>query len=115
MLLAEVWPLFGLRLTTPSLELRVIRDDDLPALVNAAVAGIHDADQMPFSVRWTDSPPAQLAQEFAAFHWSRRASVRSQQCDISLAILLNGRPIGVQDLSATDFATMQSVSRGCRG
>lgn len=112
MLLAEVWPLFGLRLTTPRLELRVIRDDDLPALVDAAVAGIHDAHQMPFSVRWTDSPPAQLAQEFAAFHWSRRASMTSHRWDISLAILLNGRPIGVQDFSATDFATTRTVSSG---
>ena len=112
MLITDVWPLFGLRLTTPRLELRVIRDDDLPGLVDAAVAGIHDADRMPFSVRWTDSPPAQLAQEFAAFHWSRRASLRPQQWEISLAVLLNGRPIGVQDFGASEFAITRTVSSG---
>ena len=53
------WPLFDLRLRTPRLVLRSPGDDDLFALLEVARAGVHDADQMPFAVAWTDlAPPA---------------------------------------------------------
>lgn len=48
--LERIWPLFGLRLTTPRLELRPLRDDDLPGLVDAALSGVHDPARMPFGV-----------------------------------------------------------------
>ena len=48
------WPLFGLRITTPRLELRIPDDDDLVELFEAARAGIHPADEMPFGIPWTD-------------------------------------------------------------
>ncbi len=48
------WPLYGLRITTPRLELRVPDDEDAVALFEAARAGIHPAGEMPFGVPWTD-------------------------------------------------------------
>jgi hypothetical protein len=55
---AHHWPLHGLRITTPRLELRL---PDLPLLDElAAVAadGVHDPADMPFTFPWTDSTPA---------------------------------------------------------
>jgi hypothetical protein len=37
--LAAIWPLFGMRLVTPRLELALLLDDDLVELVEVAVAG----------------------------------------------------------------------------
>jgi hypothetical protein len=46
----DVWPLFGLSLSSPRLQLRIVRDDDIPALLEAVYAGVHDAAVMPFAV-----------------------------------------------------------------
>ncbi|WP_175417108.1 hypothetical protein [Arthrobacter sp. 24S4-2] len=40
--LFDVWPMFGLKISSPRLELRLVRDEDLPGVINAALAGIHD-------------------------------------------------------------------------
>jgi RimJ/RimL family protein N-acetyltransferase len=112
MLLDDVWPLFALRLRTPRIEMRLVRDDDLAGLVDAALAGIHDPERMPFSAPWTDAPADPLARDFAAFHWARRAAVRRETWGISFAVLEGGVPIGVQDVSAHDFGTTRAISSG---
>ena len=53
--LEDVWPLFRLRLRTPRLELRLARDEDLGALVESALAGVHDPAVMPFAMPWRAS------------------------------------------------------------
>lgn len=51
--LADAWPLFGLRLRTEHLVLRLPTDDDLLALMDLARAGIHPSGEMPFGVAWS--------------------------------------------------------------
>ena len=70
------WPLFGLRITTPRLELRMPDDDDLAELFEAARAGIHAADEMPFGIPWTDGiQEPDAAASFLAFHWTARGAI----------------------------------------
>jgi hypothetical protein len=47
------WPLTGLRLRTPRLELRWPTVSDLDELAALAVDGVHDPDVQPFGVAWT--------------------------------------------------------------
>jgi len=61
--LAGVWPLFGLSIATPRLTLTPVRDDQLPGLADAILAGIHDPSVMPFSIPWTDAPREALVRE----------------------------------------------------
>ena len=112
MKLTDVWPLFKLRLITPRLELRVARDEDFPGLAEAALAGIHDPDRMPFAAPWTDAAPDELRRNLAQFHWSQRAELRPDHWTLVFAVLRDGRPIGVQDLRATDFAIRRTISSG---
>jgi hypothetical protein len=63
MQLAELWPLFGLALRTPRLSLTPVRDEQLPELVDAVLAGIHDPAEMPFGVPWRDAPRDVLVRE----------------------------------------------------
>lgn len=112
MAIEDVWPLFALRLTTPRLVLRVVRDEDLEGLVDAALAGIHDADRMPFQVPWTDQEPDVLRRELARFQWSLRVRSRPEDWSLPLAILQDGVPIGVQDVSGRDFAARRTVESG---
>ena len=107
----RVWPLFGVRLETPRLVLRVLRDDDLAGVTEAAVAGIH-GERMPFLHPWSEAEPAELRRSFAAFQWGRRAAVRPESWALSFVVLQDGRPIGVQDLEADGFAARRTVSTG---
>ena len=52
------WPLGGLRLLTPGLELRLASPDDLDALASLAADGVHEPGVQPFAFPWTDAPPA---------------------------------------------------------
>ena len=52
-----VWPLYGLGITTPRLELRLPDLDLLSELAEVAAGGIHDEARMPFSVPWSDASP----------------------------------------------------------
>ncbi len=110
--LLDVWPLFGLRLLTPRLELRPIRDEDLPALADAALAGVHDPARTPFAMPWTDAPREQLLPNLARYVWQERAAIRPGTWNLLFAVLEDGRPIGVQDLRAVDFAALRTVSSG---
>ncbi|MDP4333667.1 GNAT family N-acetyltransferase [Curtobacterium sp. A7_M15] len=110
--LDHVWPLFGLRLTTPRLELRPLRDDDLPGLVDAALSGVHDPARMPFGVPWTDAAPTTLARSLAQYHWKLRAGVTRDGWGVSFTVLQQGTPIGVQELHARHFAARRTVESG---
>ncbi|WP_097945842.1 hypothetical protein [Streptomyces sp. ms115] len=55
------WPLYGLRLRTPRLELRLPGPELLDELASVAAHGVHDPDRMPFSVAWTDGKPDEVA------------------------------------------------------
>jgi len=110
--LEEIWPIFGLEIETPRLLLRPIRDADLPGLVDAAIAGIHDPSRMPFGAPWTDAAPTDLPRNTAAFQWHLRGQVSPRNWHIAFAIHHEGRIIGSQDLSAYQFADRRTVNTG---
>ena len=68
-MLTDVWPLFGLVLRTPRLELRVPSLEQLAGLAGLADEGVHDPAVMPFQVPWTDQPPVEVARSVVLHHW----------------------------------------------
>jgi len=61
--------LYGLRLRTPRLELRLGSREELRELARLAREGIHPPDEMPFAVAWTDrSPEPTFVDDFVEFH-----------------------------------------------
>jgi RimJ/RimL family protein N-acetyltransferase len=110
--LKDVWPLFGLRLTTPRLELRPILDDDIPAAVEAARSGIHEPGISPFSTPWTELPAEDLGPNMARWYWRCRAECSAESWTLLLGIWHEGGFIGCQDVGAKDFAALKTVSTG---
>lgn len=108
----SAWPLFGLRIRTARLELRLPTDDDLAALVAIAKDGIHPADEMPFAVPWSTLPSPAFERGFVQFHWRQRATWTPDEWDLVLVVLHEGRPIGTQSIGAEQFATMRTVDTG---
>lgn len=110
--LEDLWPLFGLEITTPRLSLRPVRDGDLPGLAQAALDGVHDSARMPFSRPWTDAAPEDLPRNLAAHQWSLRDRVSVDHWTIAFGVHFEGRIVGSQDLSARDFAHRRTISTG---
>jgi RimJ/RimL family protein N-acetyltransferase len=107
------WPLYGLRITTPRLELRMPDDEDLVELFAAARAGIHPAGAMPFSVPWTDDiqEPGAL-ERFLSHHWTARGTLTAESWRLGFAVIADGRIVGNQELFSDDFAGSRSVGSG---
>jgi RimJ/RimL family protein N-acetyltransferase len=106
------WPLFDLRLRTPRLELRLPTDDDLLALAAVARAGVHDLPGSPFLVPWDELPSPAFERQFLLHWWRVRGSWSPDDWTLGLAVLAEGRPIGIQDLMARDFAHRRTVGTG---
>jgi RimJ/RimL family protein N-acetyltransferase len=110
--LSEVWPPYLLSITAGELELRLVRDEDLPGLVELALDGVHDRDFMPFAVPWTDVDPADLPANFARFHWSTRSSFSPERFALEFAVRVNGELVGAQGFSTRDFAITRTGETG---
>ena len=107
------WPLFGLRVTTPRLELRAPRDDDIAVIADRSVTdGVHDPSEMPFSIEWTDVDPPWQQRFSMQHHWSLRATWRPTDWHLNMAVVVDGRVVGVQGARAADFGSLRSAITG---
>lgn len=111
-LLAKTWPLFGLQLTTPRLELRFADDTLLAELGNVAAGGVHDPSTMPFSMPWTRVEPPLLQRNALQYFWKLRGELAPTAWELPLAVLRDGEVLGIQSVFATDFPVCRSVSTG---
>jgi RimJ/RimL family protein N-acetyltransferase len=110
--LETAWPLFGLRLRSERLVLRLPTDDDLPAFIDLAKAGIHPPDEMPFGVAWSVLPSPAFERGFAQHHWGLRAAWTPEDWTLNLLVELDDAPIGTQSLAAKGFAIHRTVDTG---
>lgn len=104
-------PLSMLVLRTPRLELRLPTDEELHALARRAEEGVHDPQQMPFYVPWTDPSPT-FIQDFVAHHRETRKRWQPDDWRLELAVFLAGRPIGIQAIGAENFAEHRTIGSG---
>ncbi|MFE1765380.1 GNAT family N-acetyltransferase [Streptomyces angustmyceticus] len=109
MTLLTHWPLAGLRLTTPRLELRWPTPDDLAALASLAADGVHDPAVQPFTVAWTDAAPELRARSVLQFHWRCWGEWQPENWELNLAVVRDGTVVGTQGISARDFSVRREV------
>ena len=110
--LESAWPVFGLRIRSEHLVLRIPRDADMPAFIDLAKAGIHPPDEMPFGVAWSVVPSPDFERSFLKFHWGTRSAWTPEAWTVDFLVELDGRPIGAQGLHAIDFAIHRIVDTG---
>jgi RimJ/RimL family protein N-acetyltransferase len=108
----HTWPLFGLRLRTPRLDLHLPSLDELDELAGLAAEGIHDPAVMPFDVPWTDAEPAERARQTVQHHWGTWSAWKPENWVLNLVAVMNGTVVGTQGLRAKDFAVVHEVSTG---
>jgi RimJ/RimL family protein N-acetyltransferase len=99
-------------LRTPRLTLRPIDDEGLYELAELALRGIHPVEEMPFLQPWTDQPPDELVRGVVQHQWAARSRLQPTNWSLGFLARCDGQVIGVQDLSARDFAITREVSTG---
>lgn len=110
-MLADLWPTFGIVLTTPRLTLRLPTEDELVALAELAADGVHAPGERPFLTPWTEGTPADRARSVLTGHWWRLSSWEQDSWSLGLAILAgDGTPMGIATLRARDFRTNREVT-----
>ncbi len=110
--LTDAWPIFGLRLRTERLVLRLSTDEELAPLMVLARKGIHPPDEMPFGVAWSTLASPEFERGFMQHHWSLRGSWQPTDWMLNLTTELDGVPIGSQSIGAKDFAIHRTVGTG---
>ncbi len=110
--LAEYWPIFGLRLATPRLTLTPLQDADLVEVLDVVLSGIHDPEQMPFALAWTDAPREELIPSSLRFYWNTRASSTPRAWTVPFVVRAGGQVVAVQDLTGRAFAVTRTVFTG---
>ena len=109
--LAAAWPLFGLAVRTPRLELRYPTDDDLLGLLEV-IGDIHDPAFLPFLTPWSLVPAPDLQRNSLRHFWEGRSALRPESWSLPLVVVVRGEVLGVQGVGATDFAIRRTVSSG---
>jgi len=109
--LADLWPLFGLLIETPRLQLRLPLEDELPALAQAA-RDIADLDGPRLQMPWMYGDSPDMERQLLQRHWRALAHWKPASWHLPLAVFLADEPIGVQDLWAEEFAQRRSVGTG---
>jgi RimJ/RimL family protein N-acetyltransferase len=116
--LEEVFPPYALRISCGALKLSVLRDDDLPELVELVRAGIQAPDlPMPFLRDWHEEPflpgsPDGFPTTSLRWWWTQRATLAPDDWRLALVVRRDGVLVGMQDLHAEDFTQRRSVMTG---
>lgn len=116
--LEEIFPPFALRISGGPVTLQLLRDEDLPELVELVRGGIQAPDlPMPFLRAWHEDPfdpgaPDAFPTTSLAWWWSERASFAPEEWRLELVVRRDGVIVGMQDLHAQDFAQTRQVMTG---
>ncbi|MEU4479703.1 GNAT family N-acetyltransferase [Micromonospora sp. NPDC023966] len=108
--LADLWPLYGLTISTPRLELRLPHEEELAALAHLAGKGVHRPDERPFLTPWTDGSPEDRARVVLQGHWSGLGEWSRTAWRLGLGVFRDGEPLGVVTLRARDFPVVREVT-----
>jgi RimJ/RimL family protein N-acetyltransferase len=111
--LERYWPLAGLVVRTPRVELRWPDDDDLIALAELAAKGVHDPERMPFMVPWTRREPGgDLERGTLQWHWGQRGAWTPESWHFNPVTVVDGEIVGMQGMHADGFAVTRVVATG---
>lgn len=108
----DLWPLFGLVVRTPRVELRYPDDDLIYQLAELSGEPVHDPAMMPFSTPWTDTPADQISRQSLQHFWLNRWAWSPTKWSCMMAVLADGELVGVQDMLSDNFAETKLVKTG---
>jgi RimJ/RimL family protein N-acetyltransferase len=108
--LIDSWPLYGLTISTPQLELRLPHEEELAELAHLAGKGVHRPDERPFLTPWTDGSPEDRARAVLQGCWSGLGDWSVAAWQLGLGVFRDGTPLGMVTLRAADFPVVREVA-----
>lgn len=106
------YPLLDVRVSTPTLELRGATDDLLDHLADVVRAGQAHADPAPYDDPmsfYENDPDLRVATWLRAI-WRGRGKVEADAWRLYFVVVVEGRPVGMQDLIGVSFSTFGTVT-----
>jgi RimJ/RimL family protein N-acetyltransferase len=110
--LTQAWPPFGLHIEAGPLVLRPITDEVLPALIELALDGIHDPEQMPFAMPWTDAPAEKLPANYVQYQWGVRSGWSTEHWNLEFAVENEGQIVGIQAFFSSHYLVTRTGETG---
>lgn len=116
--LEEIYPPYALRVTCGPVELRVLRDEDLPELVELVRAGVQaPGSPMPFLLDWHEQDyapgtPDGFPTTSLSWWWTQRATLSPDGWRLALVVRREGEVVGLQDVHADHLAQTRHVETG---
>lgn len=108
----KYWPLYGLILRTPRLELRFPSEDELGTLAEVAAHGVNRPGQRTFLTPWPDLPPEKRGLFIVQNHWGCKAEWKTTNWVLNLGVFVEGLPIGMVSLRGKEFSILREVTTG---
>ncbi|MFM6851729.1 MAG: GNAT family N-acetyltransferase [Terrabacter sp.] len=106
------YPLLGVGVSTPTLELRSATDELLDELAQAVRAGKTRAEPPPYDdpMSFYEKEPDLRVANWLRAIWRGRGRVEPEFWRLYFVVVVDGRPVGEQTLSGVDFATLGTVT-----
>ncbi|MER7244196.1 GNAT family protein [Kribbella sp. NPDC000426] len=106
------YPLLDVRVSTPRLELRGATDELLGELAEVVRAGKTHADPPPYDdpISLYEPDPDQRVAKWMRAIWRGRGKVEADAWRLYFVVVVDGRPVGMQDLIGLDFAGLGTVT-----
>ena len=109
--LVRHWPLFGLRVETPVLELRYATDGDLAVLAGLRDGQVLAPGEEPFDgdASFYQEPPRAMWRALLG-EWGARARTSPEWWHLSFAAVVDGDVVGQQNITGESFSTLRTVN-----
>lgn len=108
----EMWPVFGIRVTTPRITLRAVDPDLAFAIADLSSQGIHDPATMPFATPWSDAGSPQLERNGLKHYWAGWGSWSADTWHLPFAVFEGDTLVGTQSVVTHDFPALRGFETG---
>jgi RimJ/RimL family protein N-acetyltransferase len=106
------YPLLGVRVTTPNLELRGATDELLDELAEAVRTGKTHGEPAPYDdpMSFYEADPDLRVAKWLRAIWRRRGSVEPDLWRLYFVVMVDGRPVGEQTVTGVQLAALGTVT-----
>jgi RimJ/RimL family protein N-acetyltransferase len=106
------YPLLGVRVSTPMLELRGATDELLDQLADLVRDGKTRADPAPYDdpMSFYEPDPDLRVAKWLRSIWRRRGTVEPDAWRLYFVVMVDGRPVGEQTLTGVNFSALGTVT-----
>lgn len=107
----ELWPFFGLSISTPRVTLVYPTDEILVQIIEQS-HDIHSPAASPFTGSWSIDKPEVRIRAGLQWHWQSRATTSPEHWRLLFAVVVDEQVVGVQDVFADNFTQTKVAKTG---